>query len=124
MFQDLGIIGKPISSVNRIILHRLDLVTEIANTSKSSSCNLNRDQSLVRSSLWSTQGSSGSHGKRELQWSGFDEICLVVADVHALAIKNFDVTSAKLALGLRIAPRFELDALGHANQRCYSAEHF
>jgi len=33
-------------------------------------CNLNRDQSLVRSSLWSTQGSSGSHGKRELQWSG------------------------------------------------------
>ena len=33
--QELGIIGKIISSVNKIIFHLLDLVTEIANTSES-----------------------------------------------------------------------------------------
>jgi hypothetical protein len=39
-------------------------------------------------------------------------------------MNDFVLTSAKLALGLRIAPRFELDALAHGKQRCNGAEDF
>ena len=56
--------------------------------------------------------------------AGLNLSMLVVADVHALAVSDFDISSTEFDLGLKVAPCLEVDALCHDNQRCHDAEHF
>ena len=55
--------------------------------------------------------------------AGLNLSMLVVADVHALAVSDFDLSSTEFDLGLRVAPCLEVEALCHDNQRCHGAEH-
>ena len=77
------------------------------------------DNGLVVVLLASHAGKSQPAGSAGLNLS-----ILVVADVHALAVSDFDLSSTEFDLGLRVAPCLEVEALCHDNQRCHGAEHF